>query len=85
MIDYLSGAVTLGFLVAAAFFARGWRRSGDRLLLAFALAFALLTLNQLLASWLGIAHEAVGYTYLLRVVGFLLILGAIIDKNRVKR
>ena len=81
MIDYLAGAVTLGFLVAAGFFARFWRRTGDRLFLAFGVAFVLLALNQAMAWWLGEADERIGYTYLLRILGFLLILAAIIDKN----
>ena len=81
MIEYLSGAITLGYLVATLFFARFWRRTGDRLFFAFAIAFALLALNQALAQWLGAADERVGYTYLLRVLGFILILAAIVDKN----
>ena len=81
MIEYLSGAVTLGYLVAALFFARFWKRTHDRLFIAFAVAFVLLALNQALAQWLGAADERVGYTYLLRVLGFVLILAAIVDKN----
>jgi len=81
MIEFLSGAITMGFLVAAGFFARFWRKTADRLFLAFAIAFVLLALNQGIAQWLGAADERVGYTYLLRVLGFILILGAIIDKN----
>jgi len=81
MIEYLSGAVTMGFLVAAIFFLRFWRRTSDRLFLSFALAFALLALNQGLAQWFGAADERVSYTYLLRVLGFVLILFAIVDKN----
>ena len=81
MIEFLSGAVTLGFLVAAVFFFRFWSRTRDRLFLAFAIGFFLLALNQALAAWLGAADERVGYTYLLRVVGFVLILLAIVDKN----
>lgn len=81
MIEFLSGAITMGFVVAAGFFARFWRETADRLFLAFAIAFALLALNQALAQWLGAADERVAYTYLLRVLGFALILGAIIDKN----
>jgi hypothetical protein len=81
MIDYLAGAVTLGFVVGALFFLRFWRRTGDRLFLSFGIAFVLLALNQALAQWLGSGHEHVGYTYLLRVLGFVLILAAIIDKN----
>jgi hypothetical protein len=81
MIEFLSGMTTMGFLVAAGFFARFWRKTTDRLFLAFAVAFVLLALNQALAFWLGAADERLGYTYLLRVLGFILILAAIIDKN----
>jgi hypothetical protein len=81
MIEFMSGAVTLGFLMAALFFLRFWRRTSDRLFLAFSVAFALFALNQALAQWLGAADERVGFTYLLRVLGFILILAAIIDKN----
>ena len=81
MIEFMSGAVTLGCIVAAVFFLRFWRKTADRLFLAFAIAFVLLALNQGLSQWLGAADERVGYTYLLRVIGFVLILAAIIDKN----
>jgi hypothetical protein len=81
VIEFLAGALTLGFIVAAVFFLRFWRKTGDRLFLMFAIAFFLLALNQALAQWLGAADERVGYTYLLRVIGFVLILGGIVDKN----
>jgi peptidoglycan/LPS O-acetylase OafA/YrhL len=81
MIAFLSGAVTMGFLVACLFFLRFWRRTSDRFFLAFALAFLLLAINQALAQWMGAADERVGYTYLLRVIAFVLILIAIADKN----
>jgi hypothetical protein len=81
VIEFMSGAVTMGYLVAAGFFARFWRQTADRLFLAFAAAFVLLALNQGLAQWIGAADERVGYTYLLRVLGFVLILAAIVDKN----
>ena len=81
MIEFLSGAITMGYVVAAGFFARFWRKTADRLFLAFAVAFVLLALNQAIAQWLGAADEREGYTYLLRVLGFVLIAGAIIDKN----
>jgi hypothetical protein len=80
-IDFLSGAVTLGFLVAATFFLRFWRRTHDRLFVAFAAAFLLLALNQALAAFLGAGDELTPYTYVLRVLGFVLILLAIVDKN----
>ena len=81
LVDFLSGAVTLGLFMAGAFFLKFWRRTGDRLLLAFAAAFALLALNQILAAFLGASDELTPYTYILRVLGFVLILLAIVDKN----
>jgi hypothetical protein len=81
MIDFLAGAVTLGYSAAAVFFLRFWRRTADRLFLSFALAFSLLALNQVLAAVLEFGDERTPYVYSLRVLGFLLILWAIIDKN----
>lgn len=81
MIEFFSGAVTLGFLVGAGFFVRFWRQTADRLFLAFAVAFALFALNQALASWLPVRIEPASLIYALRVLGFAIILGAIVDKN----
>jgi zinc transporter ZupT len=81
MIDFLAGAVTLGYAVASVFFLRFWRKTADRLFLAFAAAFVLLALNQVLAAVLEFGDERTPYVYSLRVLGFLLILWAIIDKN----
>ena len=81
MIEFFSGAITLGFLVAAGFFLRFWRQTADRLFLAFALAFVLFALNQALASWLTVVSEPASLIYGLRVLGFVIILGAIVDKN----
>ena len=80
-VAYFSGAVTAGYLVSALFFARFWRRTRDRLFLAFAIAFALLAFNQGLAAFLAAGDERALYGYALRVLGFILILAAIIDKN----
>jgi hypothetical protein len=81
VITFLAGALTLGFLVAGLIFLRLWRKTSDRLFLAFAAAFALFALNQALAHWLGASDDRVAYTYLLRVLGYILILGAIVGKN----
>jgi Na+-translocating ferredoxin:NAD+ oxidoreductase RnfA subunit len=81
MIEFLSGAVTLGFLVAAGFFFSFWRKTADRLFLAFAVAFLLFALNQALASVLTVVLEPSSLVYALRVLGFILILAAIVDKN----
>jgi len=79
---FLSGMITSGSLVAGLFFVRFWRRSRDSLFLAFAAAFWLLALNQLLVSLVDDEAEArQGWLYLLRVAAFLLIAIAIVRKN----
>ena len=55
--DFLSGAVTMGFVLAGLFFLRFWRRTHDGLFLAFALAFWLLGLTQALLSFSNIPVE----------------------------
>ncbi len=81
VVTFLSGAVTLGYLVAGTFFLKFWRKTRDRLFLAFGVAFGLLSINQVLATAIGAGDESVVYAYLLRVLGFVLILAAIVDKN----
>ena len=81
MIEFLAGAVTLGYLIAAGFFWRFWRKTADRLFLAFAAAFVLFALNQGLAAGLTVTLEPSSLVYGLRVLGFILILAAIVDKN----
>ena len=81
MILFVSGAVTFAFLVAAIFFLKFWKSTADRLFLGLGIAFFLFALNQLTAALLGPADERSGYSYLLRVIGFSVILVAIISKN----
>jgi hypothetical protein len=83
MIEMLSGALLFSYAIAGAYFFRFWRRIGDRLFLHFAVAFWLFALNQLVTSIPDVTDETAGYEYLLRVLGFVLILIAIIDKNLV--
>jgi hypothetical protein len=78
---FLSGMVTAGFLAVGLFFARFWARSRDGLFLAFAAAFWLLALNQLLVSLVDEAEDRQSWLYLLRVAAFLLIAIAVVRKN----
>lgn len=78
---FLSGAVVLGFWVAGLFFLRFWKRTHDRLFLAFTLAFWLLGLTQGLLAFSVVPVEERSGLYLLRLTAFVLILMAIWDKN----
>jgi membrane-associated PAP2 superfamily phosphatase len=84
LFDFLSGAVSAGFLVAGLFFTRFWRRTGDRLFLAFATAFALLGLGQAVQALADLPEEERGHLYLIRLAAFTLILIAIVRKNRTR-
>jgi hypothetical protein len=81
MIEILSGALLFAYFVAGIHFSRFWRRTGDRLFLHFAAAFWLFALNQFATSVPTLADEMGGYEYLLRVLGFVIILVAIVDKT----
>ncbi len=83
--DFLSGSITLGFLVAGLFFLRFWRRTHDGLFLAFAVAFALLGLGQAVQALANIPQEERSYLFLIRLAAFTIILIAIIRKNRLAR
>jgi len=82
MTDYLAGALTLSFLIAALFFLKFWKKTGDRLFVYFAIAFVLFAVNQVATSILENDMERAGYAYILRVLGYLMILFAIVGKNR---
>jgi hypothetical protein len=81
MVDFLSGAITMGFFVAGLFFLRFWKRTHERLFIAFALAFWLLGLSQALLALGGIPIESRSWVYLLRLGAFLLIIVSIWRKN----
>ena len=84
MIELLSGALVFAYFVAGVHFVRFWRKTADRFFLYFAIAFELFAINRLLVSLHDVANDAAGYEDLLRVLGFLLILAAIIQKNSTK-
>lgn len=84
MIDLLSGALICAYVLAGVHFLRFWRRTGDGLFRHFALAFWLFAANQLATTVPLVQNRTEGYEYLLRVLGYILILFAIIEKNVAK-
>ncbi len=83
MNQFMLGAIALGLAVAGLFFLRFWRDTRDRLFALFSVAFWVLALN-----WTALAFtrtdEMRTWLYAIRLVAFLVILYAIIDKNRAK-
>jgi Family of unknown function (DUF5985) len=82
MIPFLNGISACGSFVAGALFLRFWRQTLDRLFLWFALAFWMFAVNWAAISVLHPADEARHWVFVLRLIGFVMILVAIVDKNR---
>jgi hypothetical protein len=79
---FLFGVLTALSLVCGLFFLRYWKSSGDRFFAFFAVAFWSLGANWALLVGRDPRDEYMPYFYLLRLFAFLLILIAIVDKNR---
>ena len=78
----LTGALGALEAVIAIFFLRFYARSRDRLFALFATAFAILSLQRLLLPVArGWGEEAI-VLYGMRLLAFVLIIVAIVDKNR---
>jgi hypothetical protein len=78
----ISGAILMGYAVAGLFFLRFWRDTRDRLFLIFGSAFWILALQRLALVLTRDMLETQTGLYLVRLAAFLLILYAIVDKNR---
>lgn len=80
--DIISGFLLAGNLVVGLFFLRFWKRTRDRLFLYFAAAFVILGSQRLLLGLATGTTEDVTHLYVLRLVAFVVILWAIVAKNR---
>jgi peptidoglycan/LPS O-acetylase OafA/YrhL len=79
---FISGVLVSGYFVAGLFFLRFWKQSRDRLFALFALAFWLLAIQRGALAALEHGSPDSTWLYALRLLAFLLILGAVVDKNR---
>jgi hypothetical protein len=79
---FISGLLVAGYLVAGLFFLRFWKQSRDRLFALFAVAFWLLAAQRAALAMVEQRSPASAWLYVLRLAAFLLILAAVIDKNR---
>jgi predicted PurR-regulated permease PerM len=77
----VGGLLCGGYAIAAAFFLRFWQRTRDRFFGVFAAAFLLLGANQAVASFERSTHGEDPMAYLLRLLAFVLIIGAVLTKN----
>ncbi len=81
-VAFASGALALGHALAGLFFLRFWRDTHDRLFAWFAAAFGMLAVQRFAVlatfSWL----EQTTWAYVIRLIGFVLIIIGIVEKNR---
>ena len=79
---FLLGVIVTASLTAAGFFWRFYRQTRDKLFFAFALAFAIEGINRMAFLVIDKPSEGSPIIYMVRLVAFLLLLGAIVAKNR---
>jgi len=79
---FLMGVIVTGSAIAGAFFLRFWTKTRDPLFLAFAASFLMEAANRLAFLWLDNPHEGAPGIYLIRLLSYVLILVAIVNKNR---
>lgn len=82
LVAFVYGLVAMGFTVCALFFVRYWRRTGDLLFAYFAAAFSLMAIERAAVVFAQQRTENVSWLYLMRLLAFVIIAWAIVDKNR---
>lgn len=79
---FMLGVIVTASLTAAAFFLKFWRKTHDLLFLGFAAAFFIEGINRTGFLFLDQPNEGTPLVYSVRLFSYLLILAAIIHKNR---
>jgi len=79
---FLLGVIATASLTAGAFFLKFWRQTRDVLFLAFGAAFLIEGFNRICVLFLERPNEGHPLIYIVRFFAFLLILAAIVNKNR---
>jgi uncharacterized membrane protein HdeD (DUF308 family) len=78
---FLLGAISMASLTASAFFFRFWRETRDFVFVAFAIFFLIEGINRFALVFIARPNEGNPWVYLARLLGLVLILGAILKKN----
>jgi hypothetical protein len=79
---FLLGVIVTASLTAALYFLKFWTQTRDVLFLGFAAAFTIEAINRMLRVFVENPGEATPAVYLVRGLAFLLLLAAIVYKNR---
>ncbi|MES2354987.1 MAG: DUF5985 family protein [Pseudomonadota bacterium] len=81
----LMGAIAMASAVAALFFLKFWKKTGDRFFFLFSAAFVIDALSRIVLAMSSPSEEQEPLFYLARLLSFGIILIAIIDKNYSKK
>jgi hypothetical protein len=82
IVGFLIGVIVTTSLTASLYFLKFWKQTRDPLFLAFSAAFLIEGINRLPRLFIDHATESSPTTYVIRGFAFLLLLGAILFKNR---
>lgn len=83
--QFLSGAVCMAYVVVGMYFLKFWKKTHDAFFLWFSAAFFLFACVRITLSAVSYESEVRWFLYLGRALAVLLIVGAIVHKNRRRR
>ena len=78
----LLGAIAMASITVGLFFLRFWKNTGDRFFLFFSMSFLLEGLNRAALGLSRNPNEGEPFFYFVRFLSYVLILIAIVNKNR---
>jgi uncharacterized membrane protein HdeD (DUF308 family) len=78
---FLLGVIATASLTATLFFVRFWKRTRDRLFLAFAAFFLVEAINRVVLLCFERPNEGSPWIYLIRLLALVILLSAILEKN----
>jgi uncharacterized membrane protein HdeD (DUF308 family) len=78
---FLLGVIAASSITAAVFFLKFWKRTHDSLFLAFGVAFLIEGVNRIAVLEVERPNEGSPWTYVVRLIAFLIILAGILHKN----
>lgn len=79
---FLLGVIVTSSLTAGAYFLKFWKQTRDMLFLGFSAAFLIEGVNRMAFLFIEQPNEGNPIIYMVRLFSYLLILAAIINKNR---
>ena len=81
---FINGAIAMACAAIGMFFLKFWKNTRDRLFALFAVAFWMLAVDRIIINAIGQTETSSPEEYLPRLGAFLVIIVAIIEKNRKK-